>query len=176
MSVALPHCTTPPLVLLHVETCPAQSLSVYTFTNFECLMISIKLFALGTPCKCRTIRFRFISSVSVGHVIFLAVSFTLYMMSARSGTCTTIFPQLFSTLLVFHLPTQRAILSLASSSHLESSLVLLPPNQEYSSHLDVLRIRFYRISSCRSLNHSAQEINFVTCLLHSSCDSHQNLL
>ena len=84
MNVALPHCTTPPLVLLHVETCPAQSLSVYTFTNFECLMISIKLFALGTPCKCRTIRFRFISSVSVGHVILSARSFTLYMMSARS--------------------------------------------------------------------------------------------
>ena len=34
----------------------------------------------------------------------------------------------------------------------------------------------FLVSSCRSLNHSAQEIYFVTCLLHSSCDPHQNLL
>ena len=36
-------------MLLHVVAWPAQSLSVYTFTNFEGVMISIKLFALGTP-------------------------------------------------------------------------------------------------------------------------------
>ena len=35
VSVAFPHCTTPPLVLLHVVACPDQSLSVCTFTNFE---------------------------------------------------------------------------------------------------------------------------------------------
>ena len=49
VSVALPHCTTPPLVFLHVVACPAQSLSVCTFTNFESVMISIRLFALGAP-------------------------------------------------------------------------------------------------------------------------------
>ena len=84
VSVAFHHCTTPPLVLLHVGACLAQSLSVYTFTNFEGVVISIRLFALGALLKYLTIRFRFISSLSVGHVIFLAVSFTLYMTSARS--------------------------------------------------------------------------------------------
>ena len=78
VSVAFPHCTTPPLVLLHVVACPAQALSVYTFTNFGVVVISIRLFALGAPFKYLTTRFRFISSLSDGHVIFLAVSFTLY--------------------------------------------------------------------------------------------------
>ena len=113
VSVAFPHCTTPPLVLLHVVACLAQSLSVYTFTNFEGVMISVRLFALGAPFKYLTIRFRFISSLLVGHAIFLAVSFT-------SGTCTVVFPQLFCTLFVFRPPAQRVILSLASSSHSES--------------------------------------------------------
>ena len=92
MSVALRHCTTPPLVLLHVIACPAQSLSVYTITNFEGVMISIKLFALGATYEYLTIRIRFISSLSVGHVIFLAVSFTLYMTSARSWHMYNSFP------------------------------------------------------------------------------------
>ena len=70
VSVAFHHCTTPPLV------CPAQSLSVYTFTNFGGVTISIKHFALGTPFKYLTIRFKFISSLSVGQVIVRAVSFT----------------------------------------------------------------------------------------------------
>ena len=47
VSVAFPHCTIPPLVLLHVVAWPAQSLSVYTFTNFGGVVISIRLFALG---------------------------------------------------------------------------------------------------------------------------------
>ena len=51
VSVAFPHCTTPPLVLLHVVAWPAQSLSVHTFTNFGGVMISIRLFALGAPFR-----------------------------------------------------------------------------------------------------------------------------
>ena len=73
VSFALHHCTTPPLVLLHVVAWPAQSLSVYTFTNFGGVTISMRLFALGTPFKHLTIRFKFISSLSVGHVNFRAV-------------------------------------------------------------------------------------------------------
>ena len=46
VSVAFHHCTTPPLVLLHVVAWLAQSLSVYTFTNFVGVTISIRLFAL----------------------------------------------------------------------------------------------------------------------------------
>ena len=41
--VVLLHCLTPPLVLLHVWCCPAQSLSVYTFTNEGKLLISLRL-------------------------------------------------------------------------------------------------------------------------------------
>ena len=75
--VALPHCVTSPLVLLHDWCCLAQSLSVYTFTNGGLLLISIKRFALGTLFGYLAMRFTFISSLSVGHVIFLAVSFVL---------------------------------------------------------------------------------------------------
>ena len=46
VSVVFPHCSTPPLVLLHVVAWRDQSLSVYTFTNFGGVTISIKLSAL----------------------------------------------------------------------------------------------------------------------------------
>ena len=55
-----------------------------TFTNFGGVTISIKHFALGAPFRYLTIRFTFISSLSVGQRIFRAVSLTLYMMSACS--------------------------------------------------------------------------------------------
>ena len=90
--VAFPHCVPPPLVLFHVCCCPAQSLSVYTFTNGGNLLISIKHFALGTPFNFLATRFTFISSLSVGQMISLAVSFTLYMMSARSWHMYNNFP------------------------------------------------------------------------------------
>ena len=88
VSVAFHHCTTPPLVLLHVVACPAQSLSVYTFTNFEGVVITIRLFALGAPFKYLI----HLVALSVGHVIFLGVSFTLYMTSARSWHMYNSFP------------------------------------------------------------------------------------
>ena len=68
--VALLHCVTQPLVLLHVKCSPAQSLSVYTFTNCGNVLSSIKRFALGTPFKCRAMRFIFSPSLSVGQRIF----------------------------------------------------------------------------------------------------------
>ena len=51
-------------MLLRVVAWPAQSLSVYTFTIFGGVTISIKLFALGAPFKYLTIRFKFIPSLS----------------------------------------------------------------------------------------------------------------
>ena len=65
---------------------------LYTFTNFGGVTISIRHFALGTLVKCLTIRFTFISSFSVGQMIFRAVSFTLYMISARSWHMYNSFP------------------------------------------------------------------------------------
>ena len=55
--VVLPRCVTSPLVLLHVWCRPAQSLSVYTFTNGMNLLISIKHFAIGiSRCASRSSR------------------------------------------------------------------------------------------------------------------------
>ena len=78
-------CTTPPLVHLHV-VCLACSIACLCTRSrtLEVLTISIRHFALGTPFWYLTMRFKFITSLSVGQVIFRAVSFTLYMMSARS--------------------------------------------------------------------------------------------
>ena len=49
--VVLPHCGTPPIMPCAFWCCPAQSLSVYTFTNGGNLLISIKHVAIGTPFK-----------------------------------------------------------------------------------------------------------------------------
>ena len=153
VSVALPHCTTPPLVLLHVVAWPAQSLSVYPFTNFGGVTISMRLFALGTPFKYLTIRFKFISSLSVRHVNFRAVSFTLYMTSVRSWHTYNIFPTTVLYIARLSLSSSTSEFVVGASSQSESSLVLLHPNQEQLSHVsDVLRIRFHRASSCRSLD------------------------
>ena len=55
------------------------------------------------------------------------------------------------------------------------TVLLLSQTKNIYHVSDVLRICFHRVSTCRSLNHSAQEINVVTCLPHSSCDPHENL-
>ena len=65
VSVAFLHCTTPPLVLLHVVTWPAQSLCTLSRTEEICLS-RIERFALGTLFGHLAMRFSFISSLSVG--------------------------------------------------------------------------------------------------------------
>ena len=167
VSVAFHHCTTPPLVLLHVVACLAQPLSENTFTNFEGVIISIRLFALGALFKFLTIRFRFISSLAVGHVIFLALSFTLYMASTLSWHMYN-----FSTTVLY-------IVRLSLSSLMSDSVVgvlftwshhgfCFFPNQEHLSRFGC---------SSDSLPSSilvpfAQSLSpgkIVTCFLHSSC-------
>ena len=61
-----------------------------------------------------TTRFKFISSISVGSVILLAVSFTLHDVCSLLAW-TTILPQLFCALLVFHPPAQRVMTGFVSS-------------------------------------------------------------
>ena len=85
---------------------------------------------------CARNTFTFTSSLSVGHVIILAVSLTLYMMSARSWHMCSSFPRLAS-----RSPARPVTLSLVSSPHLESTLVS-----------SLLRIRLNRVSTSRSLN------------------------
>ena len=170
VSVAFRHCTAPPLVLLHGVAWPAQSLSVCS------VMITIKLFALGEPFKYFTIRFKFISSLSVGHVIFLAGSFTLYMTSARSWHMYNSFPTivLYTARLSPSSSTSHSVVG-ASSARSHQGFCFIQTKNNY--HVpDVLRIRFHRVPSCRSLDHSAQEVKCVAHLLHSSHDSNQNLL
>ena len=106
-------------------------------------------FAFGALFKYFTIRFRFISSLSVGHVIFLAVSFTLYMTTARSCNMYNNCPQLFCTLQRF-----CRWRPLHTWSH-HGFCFFRTENIHHVS--DVLRIRFHRVSSCRSFNHSAQK-------------------
>ena len=65
-NVASPHCATPPLVLLQVVGCPAQSPSVYTFTDCGEVMISVRHIAPGAPFKYRVMRFMVISSLCSG--------------------------------------------------------------------------------------------------------------
>ena len=158
---AFHHCTNSPLVLLHVVACPAQSLSVYTFTNFEGVMISIRLFAPGALFKYLTIRFRFISSLSVGHVIFLAV-----FLHAVHDICS----------FLAHVQQFSHNCSVHCSSftfQLNEPFCRWRPLHTWSHHglcffqsknihhvSDVLRIRFHRVSSCLSLNHSVWEIIF----------------
>ena len=92
VSVAFPHCTTPPLVLSHVGAWLAQSLSVYTFTNFGGVTISIRHFALGMPFQVshNTLQVHLVTLGQTGN--FRAVSFTLHMMSARSWHMYNNFP------------------------------------------------------------------------------------
>ena len=82
VSVAFPHCTTPPLVLVP-RCCLACPIAVCVHVHELRKCSDFDQALCGVPFKYLTIRFRFISSLSVGHVMFLAVSFTLYMTSAR---------------------------------------------------------------------------------------------
>ena len=62
-------------------SCPI-AVCVHVHVLWECVDLDQTL-CIGTPIKYRSIRFTFISSLSLGQVVFLVVSFTLLMMSAR---------------------------------------------------------------------------------------------
>ena len=104
-------------------------------------MISTRLFALGARVRYLTIRFKFkIHLVALGWTCYFSCCFlhAVHDVCSAPGTCTTVFPQRFCTLLVFRPPAQRVILSLASSSHSESSRSILPvirPNSKPSTTL-----------------------------------------
>ena len=91
VSVAFPHCTTPPLVLVP-RCCLACPIAVCVHVHELRKCSDFDQVLCGAPFKYLTKRFRFISSLSVGHVIFLALSFTLYMTSARSWHMYNNFP------------------------------------------------------------------------------------
>ena len=174
MSVAFHHCTTPPLVLLHVVACPGQSLSVYTFTNFEGVMISINLFALGALSSISQYASDSSRHSRIGHVIFLAVSF-----HAVHDVCS--FPA--------HVQQFSHNCSVHCSSftfQLNERFCRWRPLYTWSHHgfatskpRTCITFRMYfgfastEYPSCRLHNHSRQEINFVT--LSSSCDPHRKL-
>ena len=148
--VALLYCVTPPLVLVHVCCCLAQSLSVYPFTNSGIVLISIKHFAFGTPFRYLAMRFTFISSLSVGQVIFLAVSITLYRMSARSWHMYNSFPTTVLHTARFPCSNQRLCYWLFSL-HLELPQVLSPPVWSRTAHISDAQTILSRGSSCSVL-------------------------
>ena len=132
-----PTCVTSPLVLLHDWCCLAQSLSVYTFTNGGLLLISIKRFALGTPFRYLAMRFTFISSLSVGHVIFLAVSFVLYMMSARSWHMYSSFPTavLYTARFSFSSSTSVSVVDVLFTLGVDTGLESFKPSTAITSRM-----------------------------------------
>ena len=135
--VALPHCVTSPLVLLHDWCCLAQSLSVYTFTNGGLLLISIKRFALGTPFRYLAMRFTFISTLSVGHMILLAVSFILYMMSARSWHMYSSFPTavLYTDRFSFSSSTSVSVVDVLFTLGVDTGLESFKPSTAITSRM-----------------------------------------
>ena len=84
--VAPHHCVTPPFVLLLVWCCPAQSLSMYTFTNCGNVLISIKHFALGTF---KNIAVRCASRSSHVRPVPLSLVFSSHLESSRSRVLQT---------------------------------------------------------------------------------------
>ena len=98
-------------------------------------MISIKHFALGTPFRYLAMRFTVISSLSVGHMIFLGVSFMLYMMSARTWHMYNSCPTAVLYTARPMSPARPMTRSLASSSRSESTLVWILPDHAHQSRL-----------------------------------------
>ena len=97
--VPLLHCVSPPLVLLHVWCCPAQSLSVYTFTNGGNVLISMKHFAFRPSFRYMynsfptavlyTARFSFSSSTNDSVVLVLFTLVDTSLESSRPSTAIT---------------------------------------------------------------------------------------
>ena len=120
---------------------------------------------------CARNTFTFTSSLSVGHVIILAVSLTLYMMSARSWHMCSSFPRLAS-----RSPARPVNLSLVSSSHLESRLVSSLPDQAQRSRLGCTSDLPQPSIHEPFFQYSAEKEDLVTQFLHSSHDPHQDLM
>ena len=175
--VVLFHFVTPRLVLWHVWCCPAQSLFAYMWTNGGNLSISIEQVAPGTPFSSLAMRFTFILSLSVGHVIFLAVSFTLCVMSARPWNMHSRFPTavLYTARFWFSSSICDSVVGCplrAWSRH--GSRVFQTEHENHVS--DILQICLNRMSASRSPNHSAEKEDFFTQFLHSSHDPHEELI
>ena len=134
VSVAFLLCTTPPLVLLHVVAWPAVCVHVpelWSCNDFDQALFTWNAFQ---EVSHDTLQIQLIT-------VDRTSNFSCCLLHAANdvllvpGTCTTIYPQMFCTFLVFRSPAQRVILSLASSSRSESSPVLLLPYQEQISRL-----------------------------------------
>ena len=128
--------------------------------------------ALGTPFRYLAMRFTFISSLSVGasnlsrcflHAVHDVSTFLAHVQQISHGC------PVHGSFLV--LQFEPVILSLVSSSHLESTRVSSFPGQAQRS-----RFASTEYPRSRSLNHSAEKEDFVTQFLHSSHDPHHDLI
>ena len=129
--------SSPSLRKFQVWCGPALSLSVYTFTNGRNLLFSIEHFALVTPFGYLAMRFTFISSLSVGHVFFLAVSLTLYMMSARSCHMYSSFPTavLYTARFSFSSSTSDSVVGVLCTLGVDTDLESSRPSTAITSRM-----------------------------------------
>ena len=120
---------------------------MYTFTNFGSVTISIRHFALGTHFRYLTIRFTFISPLSVGQMIFRAVSLTQYMMSGRSWHMYNNFPAgvLYTGRLSFSSSTSNSVVGVLLTTH--------------RKRMKVHRRRFQTRSRAEDIKYRTENIN-----------------
>ena len=129
---------------------------VHVHGLWEYQMTSVKHFALGTPFKYRVMRCMLISSLSAGQRIMRAVSFTLhvsftlYMMSARSWQVYNGFPTaVLHTAEFFFLQLNQRLCRWCSQD--TWSRHKSPPDQARQSRLGCTNSCFNRVStSCFS--------------------------
>ena len=174
VSVVFPHCRTPPACAFarRCLACPI-AVCVHVHELWRCNAFDQALCtwnAFQVPHDTLQVHL-------VGQVIFRAVSLTLYMMSARSWHMYNNFPTtvLCIARLLFSCSTSDSVVGVLFTLGVVTGFCFFQTKNSYHVS-DVLRIRLHRVSSCRSLDHSSQEEDFVTCLLHCSCDPHQKLV
>ena len=135
-------------MLLPVWCCPAQSLSVYTFTNGGNLRSA-------TPFRYLAMRFTFILIALCGtrdfsccflHAVHDVSTLLAHVQQLSRVSCTR---------LASRSSAQPVTLSLVSSSHLELTRSRAFQTKHSDHVSDVLRICFIQVFTSRSLNHSA---------------------
>ena len=122
-------------------------------------------------------RFTFISSLSVGHVIFLAVSLTLYMKSARSWHRYSSFPTavLYTARFSFPSSTSDSVVGVLFTLGVDTGLESSRPSTAITSRRCTSDLPQPSIHEPFSQS-LCRERRFCHQFLHSSHDPHQDLI
>ena len=150
-------------------TCPV-AVCVDVHRLRECDDFDLAVCTLRTLFWYRVMRFLFISSLSGRQRIFRNVSFTLYMMSARSWHTDSGFPTAVLYAARLRFPARPETQSLVFSSHVEPPQVSRPPVQTRQSRQSRLGCACdsRQVSASGSHDHSAKKEYLVVQLRQSS--------